>query len=128
MKERRKCLVFNNIKRRLKMKVKAYRHGEIAFVGVERLPDKLPEKTTSKTIAVGSNNNPHNYDNGDLYLIDNDDYTLGYFVAQNTTLFHMNHGIQKEEGELREAKLPDGVYEIRRQNEWVNNELRPVED
>lgn len=103
---------------------KAYRHGEIMFVEIDKLPTDLTLAKT-KTIISGSNGNPHNYDNGSLYFHE-DNYRLGYFVADNTTLYHSEHGEGK--GKLKQAKLPNGIYEIRRALEKVNEELIPVID
>jgi len=104
--------------------MKAYRHGEIAFILTDKLPNNL-EKSNSKEFLKGSHGNPHTYDNGELYLKDVDDYIFGYFVAKNTKLYHKEHG----EGQgIKEAKLPNGIYELRRQVEFINDELKQVED
>lgn len=106
------------------MKTKAYRHGEIAFCPIKRLPGGLKQEI-SKIIVQGSHGNSHKYDNGKLYLKNVNSYIFGYFIAKNTTLFHPDHG----EGEkIKEVKLPDGIYEIRKQQEFINSELKPVID
>jgi hypothetical protein len=48
-------------------------------------------------------------------------------VAKNTKLYHPEHGDKKVEN-LKEAKLPDGKYQIRRQVEKTHEGLRPVID
>lgn len=102
---------------------KAYRHGEIAFVEIEKLPDGLT-KTETDTIVIGSHGNNHTYSGGELYLLEKlDGYTIGYFKAKNTVLRHPEHGDKKGE-----AILPDGLYEIRKQQEFTPEGLVPVID
>jgi hypothetical protein len=100
---------------------KVYRHGEIAFVKIDKLPTGLVQSKT-KTIMRGSHGNSHDFDNGKLYLKKIDDYIFGYFVAKDTTLFHPDHGKNKK------ANLPNGVYELRKQNEFTPAGLVPVTD
>lgn len=106
-----------------------YRHGELCFQIIDKLPEGL-EKSNSKSFIVGSHGHPHTYDNGDLYFKKEDDYVFGYFVAKDTTLYHEEHGEWEGEGEgkLKEAKLPDNIYRLRRAVEYVNGELKQVID
>ena len=101
--------------------IKCWRHGEICMEKIKTIP-KLKE-TQSKEFLIGSHGNPHTLDNGNLYLKKEDDFIFGYFKAKNTTLFHKEH-----QEKNRDAKLPDGNYRLRRQVEWINNELKIVED
>ena len=103
---------------------KAYRHGEIAFLKIDKLPEL--EKSNQKEFLKGSHGNPHTFDNGTLYLKEKDDFIFGYFKAKNTTLKHPEHG--KGKGKIKVAKLPDGIYQLRRQVEFVNDDLKPVID
>lgn len=103
----------------------AYRHGEIAFVKIDKLPTNLTE-TKQKEFLKGSHGNPHTFDNGSLYLKNVDSNVFGYFVAKNTTLFHKEHGEGNDKP--REAKLPNGTYELRRQVEFINDEMKQVID
>ena len=104
-------------------KPKAYRHGEIMFVKTDTIPELEEAKTD--TIITGSSNNPHTFKGGKLYFKEKD-WTIGYLKAENTTLYHVEHG--KGKGKVKEAKLPDGNYEIRRAKETINKELVPVID
>ena len=104
---------------------KAYRHGEIAFVEIDKFPDNM-KVSESKEFLRGSHGNPHKYDNGEFYPKVEDDFVFGYFKAKNTTLFHVEHG--KGTNKLKKAKLKNGVYQLRRQNEIVNDELKKVID
>jgi len=104
----------------------AYRHGEIAFVKIDKLPDNL-KKSKSKTFMVGLNNNAHTFDKGNLYLTNKDTFVFGYFEAKDTQLFHKEHGTKKV-GQLKSCSLPDGIYELRRQVEFINDEMKVVVD
>jgi hypothetical protein len=108
-------------------KTQAYRHGEIGFIKIDSLPENLT-KSDSKVIMQGSHGNSHSFDNGEIFFKNVDQYIFGYFVAKNTTLYHNDHGKEVVKGKPRTAKLPNGIYELRKQNEVINNELKPVID
>lgn len=105
---------------------KAFRHGEICFEVVESIPVGI-EKSPSNEFLRGSHGNPHKFYNGNLYLKKEkkDDFVFGYFEANNTTLTHRDHGEGKE---IKKAKLPNGFYCLRRQVEYINNELKQIVD
>lgn len=107
-------------------KIKCFRHGEIGFIPIDKLPENLKE-TKSKVIMKGSHNNDHSFDNGKLYLKNVSQYVFGYFVSKNTTLLHYEHGKQNK-SKQRTALLPNGIYELRRQVEFINSELKHVID
>lgn len=101
---------------------KAYRHGEIAFVEIGKLPKGLVQSKTDIIIS-GSHGNNHTFQGGKLYLLPElKDYTLGYFQAKDTILFHIEHGKNGR------AKLPNGNYEIRKQQEFTPSGLVPIID
>ena len=102
-------------------KVKMYRHGEIGLVKIEKLPEDL-KLSESKTIMVGSHGNHHTFDNGKLYLKKEGDYSFGYLVAKNTTLFHPEHGKKGR------AKILNGTYQLYKQNEFTPAGLVPIRD
>ena len=104
--------------------MKCFRHGEICFEKVKVIP-KL-DKSVTKELLKGSHGNSHLFDGGEFYPEKRDDFIFGYFKAKNTILLHIDHGIGK--GELKKTKLPDGNYRLRRQVEWINEQLRQVED
>ncbi len=109
-------------------KIQCYRHGEIAFEVIKELPTGL-SLSKNKTFLVGSNSNPHSYDNGKWYpqfSQSEKEIILGYFIADNTTLLHKEHGIGK--GESKKAKLPNGFFRVRKQFEIVNKELKQIVD
>ena len=102
---------------------KVYRHGELLFVETESVPNEAKLKKTN-TLLVGSGSNPHIFKGGKFYSLDNG-IVFGYFEAKDTTLYHKEHG--KGKG-LKQAKLPNGIYELRKGQEFINSELRPIID
>lgn len=104
---------------------KSFRHGEILFVEIEKLPEGLKKEQT-KIIVKGSHGHDHTFDNGKIYFKKTGDFIIGYFVAENTTLFHPEHGVGK--GNLKKAKLPNGIYAIHKQVEYTPEGLKPVID
>ena len=102
------------------MTTQVYRHGEIIFEIINKLPENLKKEKT-KTILTGSNNNPHTYDNGFLYFQNKDAFVFGYFEAKNTKLYHCEHS-------PKGVSLPDNVYCLRHQVEVVNKELKVIID
>jgi len=107
-------------------KMNNYRHGDCGLTGVKELPKGL-KKLNTNVLMVGSHNNSHTFDNGDVYEVKGDDFIIGYLVAKDTTLYHPEHG--EEVGKpLREAKIDDGIYEIRRQVEYTNEGMKQVID
>lgn len=108
-------------------KTRIYRHGEIVLVPIEILPKGLT-KSESKTIVEGSHGNSHNIDNGDLYFEQVDQYVFGYLVAKKTTINHSEHGEIVNGKQTNKAKIANGIYEIRKQQEFINSEMKPVID
>lgn len=104
---------------------KVFRHGELAFVSIDKLPNGLKKENT-KTIVKGSHRHDHTFDNGKIFFKNVGEFIIGYFVANNTTLYHEEHGEGK--GKLKKAKLPNGIYEIRKQQEYTPEGLKPVVD
>ena len=102
--------------------LKCTRHGEILFVPTKSIPKGLTEAKT-KVIMQGSHGNNHSFDNGKLYLKQDGQYIFGYFKAKNTSLLHPEHSPN-----IGDAKLSDGNYEIRKQQEYINKELIPIID
>jgi hypothetical protein len=107
-------------------RTKAIRHGDLALVLVDKLPEGLTPSTT-KTLMQGANKNNHDVTGGTVYLKDVDQFVFGYLVAgDNCTLIHPDHGAGK--GPLKTAKLPAGTYELRRQFEETHEAFKPVID
>ncbi len=100
--------------------MKAYRHGEMAFIETSKIPNLEVSKTS--VFATGSHGNDHSFTGGDLYLLDKPQgQIVGYFHAKDTKLFHPEHS---PEG----CNLPDGKYELRKQVEFTPEGLIPVID
>ena len=126
-----------------------YRHGEIGLSPIKKLPESL-SVSESKTIMQGSHDNSHCIDKGQIYFKDVDTYTFGYLSAKDTKLKHYEHGntcsvcgFDKlgnanvcpscntdfvRDKKFRLTTLPNGVYELRKQNEIINSQLKPVID
>lgn len=107
------------------MKTKAFRHGEIGLLPVKKLPKGL-KASESKCLMQGSHGNSHSIDNGKLYFVKENDFVFGYLVAKNTDLLHAEHG--KGPGAIKKAKLPDGIYQLIKQQEFTPEGLIPVAD
>ena len=105
--------------------MKNYRHGDLVLEGIEKLPDNL-QKTNTKILMTGSQNNPHSIDGGDVYFKGENEFVFGYLAAKNTTLFHKEHGEGK--AAVKRAKIDDGIYRLRRQNEILHEGMRQVID
>ena len=102
-----------------------YRHGDIALISVSQIPDKIkPSKT--KILHTGKSNT-HSFNNG-IFYPKIEGLILGYFQAKNTTLFHPEHGKEIKGKKLKEAKIKNGIYEIRVQQEITQEGMKPVED
>jgi len=99
---------------------KVYAHGEVAFVTIDKLPEGLEENNTD-IFAKGNTGNNHTFKGGKFYPKNVDSYVYGYFVADNTKLYHIQHSPNG-------AELPNGIYELRRQVEFINGELKQVID
>jgi len=108
------------------MKKKTYRHGEILFVETKEIPQEAKLKNTD-TLMVGSGNNSHQFKGGKFYEFNDKDYIFGYLEAENTILIHPEHGDNEKKG-LMEAKLPNGIYELRKGREFINSEFRQIID
>jgi hypothetical protein len=103
------------------------RHGDVGFRKIDVLPERCKKPSQSKVIFVGSHNNSHAYDNGIWFPVEGDEFVIGYLVAKNTTLTHPDHG-EPTSGQLRTAKLENGIYEVRKQVEITHQGMRPVDD
>lgn len=107
--------------------MKLIRHGDLALIEVEKLPEGLTA-SKSKVLMVGSGGNDHAFDKGTFYPHE-DGQTVGYFVAEEaTTLLHPDHGNIIKGQSLREAHVPAGVYRAIKQVEQTHDGMKPVED
>lgn len=103
------------------MKKQAYRHGEIILVKIDKLPDGLKQEKTT-LLAQGKTGNSHKFKGGKIYFKNVNSYVYGYLEAKNTSLYHIEHSPKYE------AVIEDGIYELRKQQEWVNGDLKQVID
>jgi len=105
-----------------------YRHGDLALIGVERLPKDIMEIKTD-IIMTGSHGHDHVVKNASLYFKASGDFIVGYMVAkENCVLYHVDHGDKMEGEPLREASVDSGIYELRKQCEDTNEGMRQVID
>jgi hypothetical protein len=104
-----------------------YRHGDLALISIDKLPQDL-KKSDNNIIMKGSNNNPHSFRGGELYIKSVGEYVIGYLVAKNCVLFHKEHGKIIKGSSLKEAKIKNGIYELRCQIEHTNTSMKRVVD
>lgn len=106
--------------------VKAIRHGDMALILINKLPDGLTHSKTD-VLMRGSHNNAHRFTKGISYQKNEGNFIIGYFEAlKGCKLLHPEHGTGK--GKEKEAKIPIGLYQVRKQNEVLANELKQVVD
>lgn len=101
---------------------KIYRHGDVGFVAVEKLPKELKASKSNVILEGGSGGNTHSFQGGIFYPKVEGEHIIGYFKAKGSKLFHPEHSPKGE------AVLPDGVYEVRRQVEFTHDGMRQVID
>jgi hypothetical protein len=99
-----------------------YRHGEVMLREVEKLPQDLT-KAKTKVFMTGSHGHNHSINTGDLYFHKDGEFIFGYLVAKNTSLLHPEHSPN-----VGDAQIADGVYELRKQQEYTPEGLVPVID
>ena len=100
---------------------KTIRQGDIAFCKIEELPKDLEPSKENILMANGSGGHPHSFSSGEFYPKIEGDFVIGYLVAKGTTIHHPEHNPKGD-------KIPDGVYEIRKQCEFVDQQMKPVID
>jgi len=94
------------------------RQGDLCLFKIDKLPEGLTE-TNTKILVSGSHGHHHTINKGKVYLKPVDTYVFGYLVAKDTTIDHEEHG---------GMKLTDGIYELRKQQEFTPAGLVPVID
>lgn len=107
--------------------MKVFRHGDLALISVESLPNGV-KASESRTLMRGSHGNNHDIaKGGTFYPKEEGQFVLGYLKASaGCCLLHPDHG--EGEGAVRTASIPKGVYELRRQFEHRHEEMRQVID
>jgi len=108
------------------------RHWDMALIGITKLPKWL-KQTKSNIIMKGNEWNNHSFNTGKLYIttpvekLEEGKFVFGYLVAKSTTLLHPDHWVDNGTN-TRTMKIPDGIYELRKQVEYTNEWLKPVID
>lgn len=112
--------------------MQAIRHGDLALIKIEALPEGLVAGDTS-TLMQGVNGNNHDFNGGVFYPQAVGDHIIGYFEAHDgCILLHPDH-FDKTDKEnttrtVKTAPLPAGIYELRRQGEYKHEGMVPVID
>ena len=106
-------------------KKQVYRHGEIAFIKTDSIPKEAKLKDTDN-LLIGSGGNSHIFKGGKFYEYENG-IIFGYLETKNTILLHREHG-DKQVGEFKQCKLPDGIYELRSGQEFTPDGLKLIVD
>lgn len=101
---------------------KVFRHGEICLLSISKLPTGLKE-TKTNILMRGSHGHDHTFVGGKFYEKKENDFVFGYFKAKDTSLLHPEHSPK-----IGDAKLPDGNYQLLKQNEYTPAGLVPVID
>src|SRR3990167_5484636 len=96
------------------------RHGDLGLFGITTPPKGIKKSSSKVLLQTGSGGNPHSIDKGTFYPKE-DGQSIGYLVAKGTKLFHVEHS-------PKGAKIPDGVYDVRRQREITHEGFREVID
>lgn len=97
------------------------RQGDILLVKIDKLPDGLEPSDIKTFLENGSGGNPHSFEGGVFYPKNEDDFILGYFESKNTKIYHAEHSPNWD-------SIPDGVWQVRRQNEETIEGLKAVVD
>ena len=103
------------------------RHGDCCLLSIPNLPGGL-KASNGSVLMQGSGGNDHSFSGGTFYPKE-DGQTVGYLVAvDGAKLLHPDHGQIIKGQVLREASIPSGVYEVRRQVEQTHDSMKFVED
>lgn len=109
----------------MKTKKVNYRHGDLALIGIDTLPNNL--KKSENDIIYEGKTSAHTFKNGYFYP-QVKGIVIGYLEANKTILLHPEHGKVVKGSSLREAEIKDGFYEIRVQQEFTHDEMKQVVD
>lgn len=108
----------------------AIRHWDVLLVKIDKLPEWLT-KSNTKIFLAGKNNN-HEISQWEIYFtkepntLRDNEFHYGYLVAKDTTLIHNEHSPMSDTN--RNARIPDGVYELYKQKENINWTFKIVLD
>lgn len=103
-----------------------YRQGDLAYIAIDKLPEKLNAGFEEGTIFSGGTGG-HNHDfKGGMFYPVNEDNVIGYLDAKDTVLLHPEHG--EGEGVAKTGSLNNGIYKVVRQVEQTHEGMVPVVD
>ena len=104
------------------------RHGDMALIGIDTLPDGL-EASADDVLMKGSGGNDHKVRSGVFFPKTLGVHVIGYLQANpGCHLLHPDHGASQSGSELKSANVPPGLYEVRRQTEDTHSGMVPVVD
>ncbi|MDZ4228268.1 MAG: hypothetical protein U1E54_03405 [Candidatus Levybacteria bacterium] len=106
--------------------IKGIRQGDLAFIKIQKLPVGLKKSDSNIILLSGSGGNAHSFTGGAFYPKVEGEFIIGYLKTKDTVLLHKEHGEGK--GELKKAKIDDGLYAVRRQVEMTHEGMRQVID
>lgn len=105
-----------------------YRHGDVALIGIDSLPEGLTASDTKVLVGNGSGGHTHSFSGGIFYPKVEGDFTVGYLKADGTKLYHPEHGDTTGSSGVKECSIQDGIYEVRRQVEVTHEGMKQVID
>lgn len=104
------------------MKLQMYRQGDLSIKEIEKLPDNLKKKDN---IIVSASNN-HELDQGVVYEAD-DELIIAYLeLEKDSKIIHKTP--EGEKAEHNDIPLFKGIYEVKRQREYLPDGYKLVED
>jgi hypothetical protein len=105
---------------------KGIRHGDLALIIIDKIPEKITPSETN-VIMQGSGGNDHKVKNGIIYFKQNGQFIIGYLHAlPKCQLLHPDHG--KGNSEIKVSNIHEGYYELRKQFEYTHDAMKPVID
>ena len=94
----------------MKTTIKNLRHGDIALIKIEKLPEGLTASKSKTLLEGGSGGNAHTFTSGTFYPKTEGQNLIGYLSATpKTRLGHKEHG---------DPVVPAGIYKVLRQVEF----------
>ncbi len=95
----------------------AVRHGDVVFIPCDEIPNEVQAKGQLE-VHGGSHGHPHSIVNGKFYPHRTGENILGYLEAKKGAyLTHEEHGQVVKGGNLKQALIEAGYYEVRVQME-----------
>ena len=112
--------------------IQVFRHGDLLLLPNQKnFPVTIPrgvKKATTTILMRGSGGHDHSVKNCDVYFVKEDIFVFGYLAARTgAKIYHVEHG-DTQVGSVKEATLPKGVYQLRKQHQDTPEGMKPVQD